>query len=132
MIRAEKHSCLPPADERRAGCNQPKTVMERNVPDRVEYAKLRLPDRMSVSISIGTEQQTSPLLSKGQSPTSALGYSITSSAITSRLCGIVRPSAFAVLRLITSSNLVGCSIGRSAGFAPRKTFTTSLAAMSGS
>jgi hypothetical protein len=23
MIRAEKHSCVPPADERRAGCNQP-------------------------------------------------------------------------------------------------------------
>ena len=27
---------------------------------------------------------------------------------------------FAVLRLMTSSNLVGCSIGRSAGFAPRR------------
>ena len=31
---------------------------------------------------------------------------------------IVSPSAFAVLRLITSSNFVGCSTGRSAGFAP--------------
>jgi hypothetical protein len=29
--------------------------------------------------------------------------------------GRVRPSAFAVLRLITSSNLVGCMTGRSAG-----------------
>ena len=28
---------------------------------------------------------------------------------------MVRPSALAVLRLITGSNLVGCSIGRSAG-----------------
>ncbi len=27
-------------------------------------------------------------------------------------CGIVRPSAFAVLRSITSSNFVGCSTGR--------------------
>ena len=29
--------------------------------------------------------------------------------------GIVRPSAFAVLRLITNSNLVGCSTGRVGG-----------------
>ncbi len=35
-------------------------------------------------------------------------------------CGIVRPRALAVLRLMTSSNLVGCSTGRSAGFAPLK------------
>jgi putative tryptophan/tyrosine transport system substrate-binding protein len=34
-------------------------------------------------------------------------YSITSSARTSSVFGTVRPSAFAVLRLITSSNLVG-------------------------
>jgi hypothetical protein len=32
--------------------------------------------------------------------------------------GIVRPSAFAVLRLTISSNFVGCSIGRSPGCAP--------------
>src|SRR5262249_9621854 len=31
---------------------------------------------------------------------------------------IWRPSAFAVLRLITSSNFVGCSTGSSAGWAP--------------
>ena len=34
-------------------------------------------------------------------------YSITSSAATSKVCGTVRPSAFAVLRLMTKSNLVG-------------------------
>src|SRR5262249_53786294 len=45
-------------------------------------------------------------------------HSITSSAMASTPGGIVRPSAFAVLRLITSSNLVGCTTGRSAGFAP--------------
>src|SRR6516164_10235757 len=32
--------------------------------------------------------------------------------------GTVRPSALAVLRLITSWNLVGCWTGRSAGLAP--------------
>ncbi len=43
---------------------------------------------------------------------------MTWSARTSTDCGIVRPSAFAVLRLMTSSNFVGCSTGRSAGLAP--------------
>ena len=46
------------------------------------------------------------------------GHSITSSAATSRVCGTVRPSAFAVLRLMTKSNLVGCSTGNSVGLAP--------------
>ena len=45
-------------------------------------------------------------------------HSITSSAPTSSRSGTARPSAFAVFRLINSSNLVGCSIGRSNGFAP--------------
>ena len=45
-------------------------------------------------------------------------YSITSSAMDSTPAGMVRPSALAVVRLITNSNLVDCSTGRSAGFAP--------------
>jgi len=49
-------------------------------------------------------------------------YSITSSASESRLSEILTPMAFAVLRLITSSNLVGCSTGRSAGLAPLRTW----------
>ena len=50
------------------------------------------------------------------------GYSITSSASASNLSGIARPSIFAVLRLITNSNLVDCSTGRSAGFTPLRIF----------
>src|SRR5262249_7548044 len=46
------------------------------------------------------------------------GHSMTSSASASNWSGTSRPSAFAVLRLITSSNLVGCHTGRSAGLAP--------------
>src|SRR5262249_12370027 len=42
----------------------------------------------------------------------------TSSARTSNVGGMVTPSALAVLRFIKSSNFVGCSMGRSAGFAP--------------
>ena len=42
----------------------------------------------------------------------AVSYLITLSARASIDCGIVRPICFAVLRLITSSNFVGCSTGQ--------------------
>src|SRR4051812_10084867 len=45
-------------------------------------------------------------------------HSITSSAIASSPAEGVSPSVLAVLRLITSANLVGCKTGRSAGFMP--------------
>src|SRR5262245_4824145 len=55
-------------------------------------------------------------------------HSITSSARTIIEGGIVMPSVLAVLRLITSSNLVGCSTGRSAGLAPFAIRSTNSAA----
>ena len=55
-------------------------------------------------------------------------YSMTWSARSSSNGGIVRPSAFAVFRLMTSSNFVGCSTGRSAGFAPLRILSTYVAA----
>jgi hypothetical protein len=55
-------------------------------------------------------------------------HSITSSARASSVGGISTPSALAVLRLITNSNLVGCSIGRSAGLAPLRILSTYPAA----
>src|SRR6476619_6122900 len=45
-------------------------------------------------------------------------HSITSSARADRVGGTSRPSALAVFRLITNSNLVDCTTGRSPGFAP--------------
>src|SRR6516165_11483859 len=48
------------------------------------------------------------------------GYSIVSSVVASSVAGTSRPSAFAVLRLITSSYLVGCWTGSSATFAPHE------------
>jgi hypothetical protein len=48
------------------------------------------------------------------------GYSITSSARARIDCGTVSPSAFAVLRLTTSSKFVDCWTGRSAGLSPFK------------
>src|SRR4051794_23228854 len=47
-------------------------------------------------------------------------HSITSSAAASSLSGTVSPSAFAVLRLITSSNLTGTWMGSSLGLSPRR------------
>ena len=66
-----------------------------------------------------------PMSANCQSRTYALHQlSINSSARSSTVGGIVRPSALAVLKLITSSNLVGCSTGMSPGFEPLKTMFT--------
>src|SRR6516164_9323059 len=51
-------------------------------------------------------------------------HSITSSARASSVGGISRPSALAVLRLITSLSLVGACTGRSAGFSPLRMRST--------
>src|SRR5262249_8826272 len=53
---------------------------------------------------------------------------ITLSARASTLGGIVRPICFAAFRLMTNSNFVGCSTGRSAGLAPFKILSTYVAA----
>ena len=53
---------------------------------------------------------------------------MTSSALTISVCGIVRPSAFAALRFRISLNFVGCSTGRSAGFAPLSISSVYIAA----
>src|SRR5262249_10715371 len=45
-------------------------------------------------------------------------HSITSSARARTVAGMSRPSALAVLRLITNSNFTVCCTGRSAGFSP--------------
>jgi hypothetical protein len=51
-------------------------------------------------------------------------YSITSSARASSVGGTSMPSVFAVLRLITSWNLVGACTGRSPGFSPLRMRST--------
>src|SRR5262245_6761016 len=60
---------------------------------------------------------------------SPVHYWMISSALTRKDCGIVSPRALAVFRLITNSNLVGCSTGRSPGFAPRRILSVSTAAL---
>src|SRR5262245_13036030 len=51
-------------------------------------------------------------------------YSITSSAVASSAGGTGTPRVFAHLRLSASTNLVGCSTGRSAGFVPFRILST--------
>ena len=59
------------------------------------------------------------LLRKVLSAAPACVYSITLSARARKDSGMVSPSALAVFRLTTRSNLVGCSTGRSSGLMPR-------------
>ena len=58
----------------------------------------------------------------------AAGYEITLSALASSDSGTVMPSAFAVSRLMISSNLLGCSTGMSPGLVPRRILSTMSAA----
>jgi len=56
------------------------------------------------------------------------GYWITSVAWKRNVGGSVRPMAWAVFRLMTNSNCIGCSTGRSAGVAPLRILSTYVAA----
>jgi len=57
-------------------------------------------------------------------------YRITSSALLSRISGMVTPRAFAALRFTMNSNLTGRSIGMSPGLAPFRTFDSRTATRS--
>src|SRR5262249_27695588 len=56
-------------------------------------------------------------------------HSMTSSARARRSGGTVNPSALAVRRLMTNSKWIGCSTGRSAGWAPLRILSTYAAAL---
>ncbi len=113
-----------------AGCTaQPNVSFGSVAPDR----HARDVAAMSASHPITTElvRHNEPALRATNGPmhcSNNRDYSITSSARASSVGGIAKPIALAVVRLITSSNLVGCSIGRSPGFAPRKILSTYSAA----
>jgi len=92
------------------------------------------PEKRTISQPVGMSQkcqyQKSPVYrstrhhDRGGATPEAQNYSITSLALASNVGGICTPSAFAVLRLMTSSIIVGCSTGRSAGFAPLRILST--------
>ena len=119
--------CIPPRCRVRCRRGDPNFQSERR------HARLARPanrcplypqKRTSVErlrMSALCQKQTHAVQQKGR-------YSITSSARASSVGGIVNPSALAVLRLMTNSNLVGCWTGRSAGFTPFKILSTNEAA----
>jgi hypothetical protein len=60
------------------------------------------------------------LMTSSKRASNVAAYSSTVSARSKNVSGIVRPMAFAVLRLMASSNFVGCSMGKSLGCLPCK------------
>jgi hypothetical protein len=75
----------------------------------------------------GQLREKTPMSAGSHADTSRVagrGYSVTSSARASSVGAMSRPSVFAAFRLMTSSNLTGCSTGRSPGFAPRRILST--------
>jgi hypothetical protein len=66
------------------------------------------PKRLRLPVGKNTHERMGRIVPEpDQLQRSKMLYSITSSAVASRFCGIVRPSALAVLRLMMSSCLVG-------------------------
>src|SRR5262249_12546985 len=86
-------------------------------------AAARIPHHRARGLLTGAGRRQRRRAAEQRDEVAAL-HSITSSASASSLSGICRPSAWAVLRLTTSSNLVGCITGRSAGFSPLRTRPT--------
>src|SRR3954469_13585509 len=88
------------------------------------YKRLFVASKLSTGQGSAGNNLRSTALGLPHRPEAAirLSHSITSSARVSIDCGTVRPSALAVLRLMTSSNFDACWTGRSAGLAPLRTF----------
>jgi hypothetical protein len=109
IIRFGSFSIEPPASS---------PVMSAVAPITTEFCA---PQRTAVSARTGREQVQ-------QRSAVRQSHSITSSASASSWSGTASPMAFAAWRLITSSNLVGCSTGNSAGCAPLRIISTYSAA----
>src|SRR5262249_36864025 len=96
----------------------------RRVVFRGREAKEPDPVHLRRLLPLGRERRGERPNQRGQQEAAAVHHSSTWSARASSEGGIVRPSALAVLRLMTRSNFVGCSTGRSAGLAPLRILST--------
>jgi hypothetical protein len=76
------------------------------------------------STANGRREMSKWAINDQSAPQQKDSYSITSSARASSDCGMVRPSALAVFRLMTRSYLVGACTGRSAAFSPLRMRST--------
>src|SRR5262249_52762638 len=98
--------------------------VERGLRSRVGlFAPLRDKVTSSAQLLVPSGQPSLSILTEPRDELAPL-HSITSSARPRSVGAISIPIAFAVFRLITISNLVGCSTGSSPGFAPRKILST--------
>ena len=106
--------------------NRPRTMTGSNVRSGSKPEKLN----ESICFPLFTQQRTSPryfamsALCQKETHAPQQNYSITSSARLSTDGDTAKPSALAVLRLITSSYFVGACTGRSASFSPLRMRST--------
>ena len=107
-------------EERRQRHGLARGGARREYADAAQRSRLPLPLRLRLRPALHRKRDQPDPGGRGQGAEQATPalHSITSSARSSSDGGIVMPSALAVLRLMTSSNRVGCSMGRSAGRAP--------------
>src|SRR5262249_23757942 len=101
------------AQNRRSLCIDP--VHLKNMLRQVQSDRSNLAHGWLPFAAVSIRQQFGTQMPQGGHPPH---HSITSSAAASSLSGTVRPSILAVEALITSSNLLDCTTGKSAGFAP--------------
>jgi hypothetical protein len=73
---------------------------------------------------VGSEGNVRRVPPKGMTSAGPPPYSITSSAVANSVSGMVRPSALAVLRLMTNLYLSAACTGRSPGFEPLRMRST--------
>src|SRR5262249_13849931 len=87
------------------------------------------PPNSPTLLRLGTKRRGEQATSHTTDEGAPVHHSITWSAWRSSDGGIVKPSTFAVFRLMTSSKVDVCSIGWSPGFAPFRILSTYTAAL---
>ena len=85
----------------------------------VLISECRMNDRLEYVDSLDSQSSLLKIVTQ-----SKIGHLMTRSARTSTFGGIVRPICLAAFRLMTNSNFMGCSTGRSAGLAPLRILST--------
>ena len=123
-------------DDLRDDLSRPAGLAFRDQLRHQEFVYYRLGDKLApfLNTSGGATGGGSPAQMSASGPKSGpmqrskwARYSITSSARPISIGGTSMPSALAVDRLMTSSNLVGCWTGKSAGLAPLRILCTYVA-----
>src|SRR3974390_2481570 len=89
-----------------------------DVPPRITWTKVQATEAIGPTHLLRASRERPRRRTTEQRDEFAALHSMTSSARASSVGGTSSPSSLPVLRLITSSNLVGSWTGRSAGFVP--------------